>query len=134
MKEHRFFRQDSGPGSVPPLPSSGSTETSDSASPNSIIALVLGIISWFGTLIIAAILIDECVITIGISWFGCLVIASIPAWIMGLIELNAIKARRAPQAGRTIASIGMWFGIVNLILCIVFIIVLVVQTIIFVGS
>ncbi|MFC2093762.1 DUF4190 domain-containing protein [Bacteroidota bacterium] len=104
MKDHRLFRQDSGSGSVPPPPppppSGINTGASESASTNSIIALVLGIL----------------------SWVACGILTAIPAWIMGKGEINKINAGHSPQAGKTMATIGMWLGIVNVILWILVII------------
>jgi hypothetical protein len=47
----------------------------------------------------------------------------IPAWIMGKKEINAIDAGQSSQAGRTLANIGMWLGIINVILSIIALIV-----------
>ena len=122
MKDFRLFRQDSGSGNVPPPPPppSGSTPpppppppsggsgssgsgVQDSASTNAIITLILGIL----------------------SWIACGVIAAIPAWIMGKKEINAIDAGQSSQAGRTMANIGMWLGIIQVILTIIALIVVV---------
>jgi len=43
---------------------------------------------------------------------------------MGKKELNEINAGRSPEAGRTMAKIGMWLGIINIALSILAIIVL----------
>lgn len=67
------------------------------ASSNSIIALVLGIL----------------------SYISCGLFSAIPAWIIGKKELSEIDAGRSPEAGRTLARIGMWLGIVNVILTII---------------
>jgi hypothetical protein len=64
------------------------------ASSNAIIALVLGIL----------------------SYVTCGIFAAIPAWILGKKELSEIDAGRSPENGRTLAKIGMWLGIVNVIL------------------
>jgi hypothetical protein len=53
------------------------------------------------------------------SWFICGIISSIPAWIIGKKEMNAIDAGRSSQAGRSMAQVGMWLGIVNVILHII---------------
>ncbi|MCC2669156.1 MAG: hypothetical protein K0Q72_1627 [Armatimonadetes bacterium] len=66
-------------------------------STNAIIALVLGILSVMGGNILTG----------------------IPAWILGKKELSTIDAGQAPAAGRTMASIGMWLGIVATVLTIV---------------
>ncbi|MBL7128295.1 MAG: DUF4190 domain-containing protein [Ignavibacteria bacterium] len=104
MKDHKLFRQDSGSGSIPPPPPPPppgvNTGASESASTNSIIALVLGIL----------------------SWVACGILTAIPAWIMGKSEINKINAGHSPQAGKTMATIGMWLGIVNVILWILVII------------
>jgi len=107
MKDYRLFKQDSGSGNVPPPPPppppsvpGGSTGSTESASSNSIIALVLGIL----------------------SWVACGFISAIPAWIMGKSEINKINAGQSPVAGKTMATIGMWLGIVNVILWILVII------------
>jgi hypothetical protein len=116
MNDHRLFRQDGGSGTVPPPPppppgtpppppppstGSSSTGTSEGASTNAIITLILGIL----------------------SWIACGIIAAIPAWIMGKKEINAIDAGQSSQAGRTLANIGMWLGIINVILSIIALIV-----------
>ncbi|HQY20972.1 MAG TPA: hypothetical protein PLX80_09040 [Ignavibacteria bacterium] len=46
----------------------------------------------------------------------CGLFAAIPAWIMGKKEINEINAGRSPEAGKTFATIGMWLGIINVIL------------------
>lgn len=61
---------------------------------NSIIALVLGIASFLG--------------------LGPL--TGIPAWILGKNELAAINRGASSASGRTMASIGMWLGIVATVL------------------
>lgn len=80
----------------PPPPPAGmpSGNAGGSASTNSIIVLVLGIL----------------------SWILCGIFAAIPAWIMGKKEIREIDAGRSPMAGRTMAVIGMWLGIVQTIL------------------
>lgn len=119
MKDYRLFRQDGGSGNVPPPPppppstpppppppptSGGSTTVAkEGASTNSIITLILGIL----------------------SWIACGIIAAIPAWIMGKKEINAIDAGQSSQAGRTMANIGMWLGIIQVIFTIVALIVVV---------
>ncbi|HMQ69898.1 MAG TPA: DUF4190 domain-containing protein [Ignavibacteria bacterium] len=109
MKDYSLFRVDSGSGNFPPPPPppppsfnapppppppSNQPQNSGSASSNAIIALVLGIL----------------------SYIACGIFASIPAWIVGKKELNEINAGRSPEAGRTLANIGMWLGIINVIL------------------
>ncbi|MEB2329364.1 MAG: DUF4190 domain-containing protein [Ignavibacteriaceae bacterium] len=89
--------------STPPSPPSYNTgNTGGSASSNSIIALVLGIL----------------------SWIMCGILAAIPAWIIGKKEVNAIDEGRSPAAGRTMAVIGMWLGIIQTIVGIIAIIAL----------
>jgi len=104
MKRNLVYNQDFGappppppPGSTtpPPPPTMGSSNTG-SASTNSIIALVAGIL----------------------SWFICPFILGIVAWIMGKGEMNKIDRGESAEAGRTMAKIGMWLGIVNIIICI----------------
>jgi len=67
------------------------------ASSNAIISLVLGIL----------------------SYISCGIFVAIPAWIIGKKELGEIDAGRSPESGRTMAKIGMWLGIVNVILSII---------------
>ncbi|MBK8550948.1 MAG: hypothetical protein IPL53_07770 [Ignavibacteria bacterium] len=58
-----------------------------------------------------------------LSYIACGLFAAIPAWIIGKKEINEINAGRSPEAGLTLAKIGMWLGIVNVILSILGIIV-----------
>ncbi|MEO8210392.1 MAG: DUF4190 domain-containing protein [bacterium] len=101
MKEYSLFRQDSGSGNFPPPPppppNAPYNQGSGGASSNAIIALVLGIL----------------------SYIMCPVILGIGAWIMGKKELAEIDAGRSSEAGRMLAKIGMWLGIVNVILSII---------------
>ena len=106
MNYYSLHRQDSGSGNFPPPPPSSGFTTppppppqnqSGSASTNAIIALVLGIL----------------------SFLMCPVILGIAAWIMGKNELKAIDNNQSPEAGRVIAKIGMWLGIINIILTII---------------
>jgi hypothetical protein len=113
MKDYSLFRSDSGSGNFPPPPpppsynppppplSPNPVNSGGGASSNAIIALVLGIL----------------------SYIACGIFAAVPAWIMGKKELNEINAGRSPEAGRTLANIGMWLGIVNIILSVLAIIV-----------
>lgn len=111
MNSYTLFRQDTGSGNFPPPPppsfnqppSSGFSSpppppppgmSGGSASSNAIIALVLGIL----------------------SYIMCPVILAIAAWIMGNNELKAIDSGQSPEAGRMLANIGKWLGIVNIIL------------------
>lgn len=113
MKDYSLFRSDSGSGNFPPPPpppsynpppppvSPNPVNSGGGASSNAIIALVLGIL----------------------SYIACGIFAAVPAWIMGKKELNEINAGRSPEAGRTLANIGMWLGIVNIILSVLAIII-----------
>lgn len=123
MRYYSLHSQDSGSGNFPPPPPPGSTPPpppqgynvppppppqmpynqgqqtggmQGGASSNAVIALVLGIL----------------------SYITCGIFAAIPAWIMGKKELSEIDAGRSPENGRTMAKIGMWLGIVNVILSI----------------
>jgi len=79
----------------PPPPSYGGQYTpQDKASTAAIWALVLGIA----------------------SWILCGIIAAIPAWIIGKKELNAINEGRSSQAGKSMAQVGMWLGIIQVII------------------
>lgn len=82
----------------PPPPSAGNMNTGGSAGTNAIIALVAGIL----------------------SYVFCPFILGIVAWIMGKGELSKIDRGESSEAGRTLAKIGMWLGIVNVILSILF--------------
>jgi hypothetical protein len=101
MKQYSFFNQDFGappppPPSMstpPPPPSMSGSNTGGSAGTNAIIALVAGIL----------------------SWIMCYWIGGIVAWIMGKGELSKIDRGESPEAGRVMAKIGMWLGIVNVI-------------------
>lgn len=85
----------------PPPPPMGNTQygtgQGGSASSNAVLSLVLGIAAWV---------------------IGCTILTAIPAWILGKKEINAINEGRAPEAGRTMATIGMWLGIVHCILAV----------------
>lgn len=82
----------------PPPPSySGSQyggQPQDKASSQAVWALVLGIL----------------------SWVLCGLFAAIPAWIIGKKEVNAINAGQSSAAGKSMAQVGMWLGIVQTIL------------------
>lgn len=82
----------------PPPPSAGNMNTGGSAGTNAIIALVAGIL----------------------SYVFCPFILGIVAWIMGKGELSKIDRGESSEAGRTMAKIGMWLGIVNVILSVLF--------------
>ena len=56
-------------------------------------------------------------LVLGILTFLCFsILTAIPAWIIGKKELDAINAGRSPDAGRTMAQIGMWLGIFGTVL------------------
>lgn len=82
----------------PPPPPSAGMNSGGSASTNAIIALVAGIL----------------------SYVMCPFILGIVAWIMGKGELGKIDRGESSEAGRTLAKIGMWLGIINVILSILF--------------
>ncbi len=83
----------------PPPPAGGMNMGSGgSAGTNAIIALVAGIL----------------------SYVFCPFILGIVAWIMGKGELGKIDRGESAEAGRTLAKIGMWLGIVNVALSILF--------------
>lgn len=120
MKSFSLYRTDSGSGNFPPPPPPPpsfnpppppsppmNTGTSGGASSNAIVALVLGIL----------------------SYIACGILAAIPAWIMGKKELNEINAGRSPEAGRSLAKIGMWLGIINVVLSVIAIFFLVIALI-----
>lgn len=102
--------QDSGTGFAPPPPPpppppmGGSPVSSGKASSNAIWALVLGIL----------------------SWVACGIFSAIPAWIIGKKEVNAINAGQSDPAGKTMAQVGMWLGIIQVILGILALIVVVI--------
>lgn len=111
MKQYQLFQTDFGAPPPPPPPSMStppppppqstggmSSGTGGSAGTNAIIALVAGIL----------------------SYVFCPFILGIVAWIMGKGELSKIERNESPEAGRTLAKIGMWLGIVNVALSILF--------------
>jgi hypothetical protein len=54
------------------------------------------------------------------SWvIGCTILTAIPAWIIGKKEINAINEGRSSEAGRSMATIGMWLGIAHVILAVI---------------
>ncbi|MDD5361519.1 MAG: DUF4190 domain-containing protein [Ignavibacteria bacterium] len=110
MNNNLYF-QDSGntgfvppPPPPPPPPMGGSQYSSGKASSNAIWALVLGIL----------------------SWVLCGIFAAIPAWIIGKKEISAIEAGQSDPSGKTMAQIGMWLGIIQVILGILGIIVVII--------
>jgi hypothetical protein len=112
MRNFRFYQSDFGappppppPGTPPPPPPSYGSNISGpnmpsgmqgSASANAIIALVAGIL----------------------SFVMCPLILGVVAWIMGKSENGKIERGESPSAGKTLAQIGMWLGIANVILSI----------------
>jgi hypothetical protein len=105
MRQHQLFQQDFGapppppPGvAAPPPPPTGSGSQGGSASTNAIIALIAGIA----------------------SFVFCPFILGIVAWIMGKGEVSKIDRGESSEAGRGMAKIGMWLGIINVILSIIF--------------
>ena len=107
MRHYQLYQTDFGAPPPPPPPSmstppppppAGNMNTGGSASTNAIIALVAGIL----------------------AYVFCPFILGIVAWIMGKGELGKIDRGESPEAGRTLAKIGMWLGIVNVILAILF--------------
>ncbi len=77
-----------------PIMGSPGSMQQGSASTNAIIALVGGIL----------------------SYVMCPFILGIVAWVMGKMEINKIHRGESPEAGKNLATIGMWLGIVNVIL------------------
>lgn len=109
MKNYKLYYQDSGQGMPPPPPQTPTTGVDQSkASTKAILALVFGIL----------------------GWILCGIIAAIPAWIIGAQEVKAIEEGRSSAAGKTMAKVGMWLGIIQVILgiigLIIFLIVLIV--------
>lgn len=108
MKQYQLFQSDFGappppPPSMttpPPPPSTGGMNTGagGSAGTNAIIALIAGIL----------------------SYIFCPFILGIVAWIMGKGELGKIDRGESAEAGRSMAKIGMWLGIVNVVLSVLF--------------
>ncbi|MBZ0203446.1 MAG: DUF4190 domain-containing protein [Ignavibacteria bacterium] len=107
MKQYKHYQTDFGAPPPPPPPSmstppppppAGNMGAGGSASTNAIIALVAGIL----------------------SYIFCPFILGIVAWIMGKGELGKIDRGESSEAGRTLAKIGMWLGIVNVILSVLF--------------
>lgn len=82
----------------PPPPPSAGMNTGGGAGTNAIIALVAGIL----------------------SYIFCPFILGIVAWIMGKGELGKIDRGESSEGGRSFAKIGMWLGIINVVLSILF--------------
>lgn len=112
MRNYILYQQDFGtptpppppPGGMPPPPPPMGMQ-GDKASQRAIWALILGIAAYV---------------------LGCGILSGIPAWIMGKKEINEINAGLAPQAGKTMATIGMWLGIISVILSILALIVFII--------
>lgn len=66
-----------------------------------------------------------------LSYFVCFFIFGIVSWILGSIELNRIKRGVSSENGKAIASIGMWLGIINVIISVLVILFLITVTIVF---
>lgn len=113
MKQYQLFQQDfgapppppTGTTPPPPPPPTGAGIQGDKASTRAIWALILGIAAWV---------------------LGCGILTGIPAWIMGKKELNEIEAGLVSPAGKTMAQIGMWLGIINVIVSILALIVIII--------
>jgi hypothetical protein len=96
MRQYKLFQQDFGtPAPPPPPPPPSTPPSSGSSSSRAIWALILGIAAWV---------------------LGCSILTGIPAWILGKKEINDIEAGLAPPTGKTMAQIGMWLGIINVVL------------------
>jgi len=54
------------------------------------------------------------------GFFCCGPILGIPAAIIGWMELDAIKNGRSPQSGKTMATVGLWGGILATLAHVVF--------------
>lgn len=46
------------------------------------------------------------------AFFCCGPLLGIPAAILGWMELDAIKNGRSPEGGRTMATVGLWGGVI----------------------
>ncbi len=51
--------------------------------------------------------------------FCCGPVLGVPAAILGWLELDAIKSGRAPEGGKTMATVGLWGGIAATVIHIV---------------
>lgn len=47
------------------------------------------------------------------SWFIFPVIGGILAIVLGKMEMNAISLGRSPEAGKALAQVGFWLGVIN---------------------
>ncbi len=88
----------------PPMGSGNYQPSSGSASSSAIWALILGIA----------------------SWVACGIFAAVPAWIIGKKEIAKIEAGQSDTAGKTMSQIGMWLGIIQVILSILALLVILV--------
>ncbi len=109
MRNSTFFSQDSGQGynapQQPPQPPQGyNNPPAQGSSTNAILALIFGIL----------------------SYIACGIFSAIPAWIIGKNEIAKINAGQSPESNRTMATIGMWLGIVGVILFAIGLIILVI--------
>jgi hypothetical protein len=50
------------------------------------------------------------------GFFCCGLLLTVPAAIVGWLELDAIKNGRAPVEGKTMAQIGLWGGIAGTVI------------------
>jgi uncharacterized membrane protein len=50
------------------------------------------------------------------SWFALPMLGAVIGAVLGWIEMNRIERGESPAAGRTIAKIGFWLSIVNIVL------------------
>jgi len=87
-------------------------QSSGSASSSAIWALVLGLASF--------------VCSLGL-------LTGIPAWIIGRKEIKAIEAGQSDPAGKVMAQIGMWLGIIFTILSVLFTIFMIIYFIFIIG-
>ena len=105
MRQYILFQQDGGTPVPPPVPPAGTgmpppppppvtMQPGGSASGMAITALVLGIV----------------------SYFICPLIGGVAAWIVGKMELGKIERGESSEAGKGMAKVGMWLGIINVIL------------------
>jgi hypothetical protein len=114
MRHYPLFQQDfgapppppppAGDSPVPPPPPPGSLQSEKSSS-RAVWALILGIASW----------------TICPT-----LIPAIIAWVLGKKEINEIEAGLSSPSGKTMAQIGMWLGIINVIISILVLILVII--------
>ncbi len=50
------------------------------------------------------------------AWVMCGPMTALPGMIIGKMEMNAIDRGESPAEGRTLAVIGFWLSLVNLVL------------------